>query len=43
MSDFIMEREKYVDELIDRITARMKDVNKSAKKCIEMKLEEIKW
>ena len=41
MSDFIMEREKYVDELIDRITARMKDVNRSAKKCIEMKLEEI--
>ena len=41
MSDFIMEREKYVDELIDKITDKMIEVNRSKKKCIEMKLEEI--
>ena len=41
MSDVITKREKYVDELIDKITDRMKEVNRSAKKCIEMRLEEI--
>ena len=41
MSDFIEKREQYVDDLIDKIDNKMKDVNKSAKKCAEMKLEEI--
>ena len=36
-----MERENYLDELIDRINSRMEDVNRSTKRCIEMKLEEI--
>ena len=41
MSDFIEERENYGDHLIDEIDNKMRDVKKSAKKCIEMKLEEI--
>ena len=41
MSDFIEERENYVDDLIDKIDNKMRDVNKSTKKCEEMKLEEI--
>ena len=41
MSDFIEERENYVHDLIDKIDNKMRDMNKSAKKCVEMKLEEI--
>ena len=39
MSDFIEERENYVDELIEEINNKMKDVNRSARKCVEMELE----
>ena len=39
MSDFIEEMEDYVDELIEKIGNKMKDVNKSARKCVEMQLE----
>ena len=36
MSDFIEERENYVDDLIDEIDNKMRDVKKRAKKCIEI-------
>ena len=41
MSDFIMEREKYLDDLIDRINIRWEDVNRRARRCVELNLEEI--